>query len=56
MKWIAKKNIDIRIVEELLEEPLKTNQFTNGGVNVLKLENFIKNKFRIDNNKNKIKN
>ena len=54
MKWIAKKNIDTRIVEELLEEPLKTNQFTNGGINVLKLENFIKDKFRIDNNKSVI--
>ena len=54
MKWIAKKNIDIKLVEKLLEEPIQTNQFTNGGINVLKLENFIKDKFKIHNNKSVI--
>ena len=51
MKWIAKKNIDNSIVNNLMTIPLKTNQFTNGGTNVKKLEEFIMNRFKIDENK-----
>jgi dTDP-4-amino-4,6-dideoxygalactose transaminase len=51
MNWIANKNIDINLVNSLLEEPLKTNQFTNGGANVKKLENYIKKEFKIDDTK-----
>lgn len=50
-EWISKKYIDYKRIQELLKECEKTNQFTNGGVNVNKLENFIRNKFEIDYNK-----
>ena len=54
MNWISKKDIDNNIVNELITIPLKTNQFTNGGVNVKLLEEFVKEKFKIDNNKSVI--
>ena len=54
MNWFAKKDISTKIVENLLEEPLKTGQFTNCGANVTLLEEFIKMKLKIDDNKSVI--
>jgi len=54
INWISNKDIDNNIVNELMKIPLKTNQFTNNGVNVNFLEEFIKEKFKIDNNKSVI--
>lgn len=54
MNWISKKDIDNDIVNNLLTIPLETNQFTNGGVNVKLLENFIKTKLNIDDSKSVI--
>jgi len=54
MNWISKKDIDNDIVNELMTIPLKTNQFTNGGDNVKLLEEFIKMKLKIDDNKSVI--
>lgn len=51
MDWIAKKRIDAVIVNKLMIEPIKNNQFTNGGANVKYLENYIKDKFKICDNK-----
>lgn len=51
MRWISKKNINNSLVHKYLEIPLKTNQFSNGGINVKKLELFIKNKFKIEDSK-----
>ena len=51
MNWIAKKDISTKIVENLLEEPLKTGQFTNGGKNVKLLEKLIKTHLEIDDSK-----
>ena len=51
MNWISKKGISRELVEKYLAEPLKTRQFTNGGTNVKKLEEFIKTQFKIDDNK-----
>ena len=51
MNWISKKDIDNDIVNKLMTIPLKTNHFTNGGENVKLLEEFIKIKLKIDDNK-----
>jgi len=51
MNWVAQKNIDTDIVNKLMLLPLKTNQFTNGGTNVKLLEEFIKTRLKIDDNK-----
>jgi len=54
MSWVSKKDIDNNIVNELMTIPLKLNQFTNGGTNVKLLEEFIKMKLKIDDNKSVI--
>ena len=54
MEWLAKKDINNDIVNNLMKVPLESNQFTNGGINVKLLENFIKEKFKIDDNKSVI--
>lgn len=54
MKWISKKDVDNDIVNNLLTIPLEANQFTNGGVNVKRLENFVKTKLNIDDSKSVI--
>ncbi len=54
MSWVSKKDIDNNIVNELMTIPLKLNQFTNGGANVKLLEEFIKMKLKIDDNKSVI--
>ena len=51
MNWISKKDIDNDIVNNLMTIPLESNQFTNGGVNVKHLEDFIKIRFKIDDDK-----
>lgn len=51
MNWISKKNIDNDIISDLITIPLENNQFTNGGEIVKLLENFVKTKLKIDNNK-----
>lgn len=51
MNWIAQKNIDTNIVNNLMLFPIRTNQFTNGGKNVKLLEEFIKTRLEIDDNK-----
>ena len=52
--WVPKKIIDTNIVNKLLDKSLKLNQFTNGGPNVKQLENYIREKFKIDNEKSVI--
>lgn len=52
--WIAKKKININTINHLLEKNIIDNQFTNYGPNVVLLEQFIKEKFKIDNNKDVI--
>lgn len=54
MNWISNKDINNNIVNELMTIPLKTNQFTNGGTNIKLLEEFIKEKLKIDNSKSVI--
>ena len=51
MNWIAKKGVDSDLVDSLLIEPLRTNQFTNGGENVKRLEEYIHAEFGIDESK-----
>lgn len=41
----------MQTVEYLLQEPLRTNQFTNGGENVRRLEEYIHTEFGIDDSK-----
>jgi len=49
--WIVKKHINNLRVHELLKDCEETNQYTNSGINVFRLENFIRNKFKISDNK-----
>lgn len=51
INFIAKKYINNTIVNNLLNKNIKTNQFTNYGPNVKYLENIIKLKFNINNDK-----
>lgn len=54
MNWIAKKSVDNLLVQKYLEEPIKRNQMTNGGVCVKKLEQYILENFNVDENKSVI--
>lgn len=54
INWIPKKNINEVVVNNLLIKSLETNQFTNNGPNVKLLEQFIQDKFLIDNSKSVI--
>ncbi len=54
INWIAKKNVNKELVDKYLEKCIETNQFTNGGPNVKILENYIKEKFKIDDDKSVI--
>lgn len=49
--WIAIKSINYLRIKDLLKDCEKTNQYTNGGINVTRLENFIRINFKIDNSK-----
>lgn len=51
MSWIAKKPINFKRVTELLENNIATNQFTNGGPNTTYLEDLIRKKLKINNDK-----
>jgi hypothetical protein len=51
INWVSKKSINNETVNNLLIKNIKLNQFTNCGPNVKCLEEFIKNKFLIDENK-----
>jgi dTDP-4-amino-4,6-dideoxygalactose transaminase len=48
IKWLAKKTIDWDQIRKLLAECEKTNQYTNIGPLILKLESLIRDKFGID--------
>jgi dTDP-4-amino-4,6-dideoxygalactose transaminase len=52
--WIPKKNIDTDLVNKLLEKSLESNHFTNNGPNVVLLESFIRDKFKINDDKSVI--
>ena len=54
MNWVPKKDINWKRVKELLISSEKTGQFTNGGPNVKLLEETIKKKLKIDDNKSVI--
>lgn len=51
MIWIAKKNIDYNLVNKLIKKSLDENQFTNYGPNVRLLEQIIKEKLQIGDDK-----
>ena len=52
--WVPNKTIDKDTVDKLFEKSLETNHFTNNGPNVQLLESFIKDKFKIDDDKSVI--
>ena len=54
LNWVPNKNINNILVNNLLKESLKNNQFTNYGPNVQLLENKIKEIYKINNNKSVI--
>jgi len=51
INFLVKKNINNDLVNKLLETNISSNQFTNYGPNVKYLENIIRLKFKVDNNK-----
>ena len=51
INWVPNKTINKKRVNELLNESLVTNQFTNNGPNVQLLENVIREKLKINNTK-----
>jgi dTDP-4-amino-4,6-dideoxygalactose transaminase len=52
--WINNKNIDNTLVNELLDDCKKSNIYTNYGINVKRLEQYIHNKLKIDNERSVI--
>lgn len=54
INWIPNKNINIELVNSLLIKSLETNQFTNNGPNVKLLEEYIRDKFVVDDSKSVI--
>jgi len=54
INWIPSKNIDAILINNLLENSIKDNQFTNYGPNVKLLESIIKTDFHIEDNKDVI--
>ena len=52
--WVPNKSINKDIVDKLFEKSLETNHFTNNGPNVQLLELFIRDKFKIDDDKSVI--
>ena len=52
--WVPTKNIDTDLVNELLEKSLEINHFTNNGPNVQLLESFIRDKFKVGEDKSVI--
>uniref|UniRef100_A0A6C0M0K4 DegT/DnrJ/EryC1/StrS aminotransferase family protein n=1 Tax=viral metagenome TaxID=1070528 RepID=A0A6C0M0K4_9ZZZZ len=51
INWVPNKRINLNRVNNLLEKSIQTGQFTNGGPNVQLLENIIREKLQIDDNK-----
>jgi dTDP-4-amino-4,6-dideoxygalactose transaminase len=51
IQWVPKKSIHTPRVQELLQESLDTNHFTNGGPVVAKLESAIRSYLQIDSSK-----
>lgn len=51
IKWLAQKNPNWQSIQSLLAECEQTNQYTNFGPIIEKLENFIREQFMIDDNK-----
>lgn len=51
MAWISKKIINFKRTSQMLQHCQSTNIFTNQGQYVSKLEDFIRNKFKISDNK-----
>ena len=51
IKWINVKSIDSASISEKVNDCLKTNILTNNGVNVVQLQKTIKQKFKIDDDK-----
>lgn len=49
--WVHKKPINMARVNELLQECIATNIYTNGGKNVRLLEQFIRSRLKIDDSK-----
>jgi dTDP-4-amino-4,6-dideoxygalactose transaminase len=54
IKWLANKNINWDEVRVIMSECEQANQFTNIGPVIIRLENFIREKFLIDDNKSVI--
>lgn len=54
LNWVPNKNIDTDLVNKLLEKSIENNQFTNNGPNVMLLESFIRDKFKINDDKSVI--
>ena len=54
IQWIPHKNINTDLVNLLLKESQKNNQFTNNGPNVKLLEEYIRKNFKVDDTKSVI--
>lgn len=54
LDWVPTKNINTCIINALLENTIKQKHFTNYGPNVRLLENVIREKFAVDDNKSVI--
>lgn len=50
--WVPEKNIDLQIINNKILECVKTKHFTNGGINVITLQDNIKKMFNIDEENN----
>lgn len=51
IKWVAKKSVDLNLVNNKINECIDSKCFTNGGKNVLELQLEIKKLFKLDENK-----
>jgi dTDP-4-amino-4,6-dideoxygalactose transaminase len=54
VNWIPNKKIDTDLVNKLFEKSLESNHFSNNGPNVKLLETFIKDIFKVDDDKSVI--
>ena len=51
LNWVPEKGIDSQIVNDYIAVSIKSNQFTNNGPCVQKLESLIRDKFRVSESK-----
>ena len=51
INWTEKKSVNVDDVNKLLNDSYATGRFSNGGPNVKKLENILRDKLEIDDNK-----